>query len=89
MLGCCSQFPAFESLEECFIASVEIGDEDFGDDGDIDDKSFVSENVEDGLIVDLLDWNDVVYDDIVDLDRLGISLGAAIAAAAARAGEAR
>ena len=74
------------------VISVEVGDEDFGDDGDIDDEGFVSVNVDDDLIADLLVWNDEVYDDFADcnkLDALVVSLDAAIAAAAARAGEAR
>ena len=73
----------------CIIASAEVWEADFGDDGDIDDESFDSINVDDDLIADLLVWNDEVYDDFADCNKLVVSLDAAIAAAAARAGEAR
>ena len=73
----------------CINASVVLVDEDFGDDGDIDEENFESKNLDDGLIDDLVVWNDEVYDDIVDCSKLFFSLGAAIAAAAARVGEAR
>ena len=46
-------------------------------------------DVDDDLIADLLVWNDEVYDDFADCNKLVVSLDAAIAAAAARAGEAR
>ena len=98
MLGCCPSSPMPESLDTfsvsvavvcCVIVSVKIGEADFGDDGDIDDESFDSANVDDDLIADLLVWNDEVYDDFADCNKLVVSLDAAIAAAAARAGEAR
>ena len=98
MLGCCPSSPMPESLDTfsvsvavvcCVIVSVKIGEADFGDDGDIDDEEFVSVNVDDDLIADLLVWNDEVYDDFADCNKLVVSLDAAIAAAAARAGEAR
>ena len=92
MLGCCSQSIRFESVGS-FIWSAKDGVfgcvDDLGDDGDVNEEVLVSGNEVDSLAVDLIDCNDGILDDVAEVIKLFAPLDAAIAAAAARAGDVR